>query len=252
MKKRLCIIHIGMPKTGSSALQESLFSKIHDPSVSYANLPVPSHSAIIFSMFSSWPENHYYHKGRKSSNEEIEKFNNKNRKRLVDGFRKHHSDIEIISGEDIFHLDENGLRRMKDFLQGFFARILIVGYVRPPKSFMESAFQQLVKYHSIDRFNFKIIYPHYRVKLEKFDKIFHPENVRLWKFDLKSFPDSDITLDFCRRLKIKVDKKHSLRSNDSISIEAISLLFANNKYGKKFDFGGSGIKIQNKLVKMIS
>jgi hypothetical protein len=54
---------------------------------------------------------------------------------LIDGFKNHTKSIEIISGEDIYHLgqDENALRRMKLFLEEYFKQIIIVGYVRPPK-----------------------------------------------------------------------------------------------------------------------
>ena len=251
-KKDMCIIHIGMPKTGSSALQESLFTNIIDNRVSYANLPVSNHSAIIFSMFASRPESHSLHQGMKHSKEDIVKFNEKNKKLLIDSFSKNNTNIEIISGEDIFHIDYEGLKKMKFFLETYFKKILIVGYVRAPKSFMESAFQQLVKNHKMDSFDFSIIYPYYKDKLEKFDTVFGSENVYLWKFDPKIFPKGDITLDFCKRLDIKTDDKLALRSNDAISEEAIALLFANHKYGKQFDFSNKEMQINNKLIEEIS
>lgn len=250
IKKELCIVHIGMPKTGSSALQESLFNNIIDTRVSYANLPDSNHSGIIFSMFANHPQSHGIHRGRTII--QIEDYNKKNKELLVKGFLSNNSDIEIISGEDIFHIDEHGLRRMKDFLEKYFKNILIVGYIRSPKSFMSSAFQQLVKFHKLDSFNFSVIYPHYKIKLEKFDKVFNRENVYLWKFDPANFPNNDITLDFCNRLNIETDSKLAIRSNDSISQEAISILFANNIYGKELFIGMDSMRIQNKLVEKIS
>ena len=73
---------------------------------------------------------------------------------------------------------------------------------------MESAFQQLVKYHNFNTFNFSIVYPHYKKKIHKFDKVFGIENVNLWKFDPKSFPNNDIILDFCSHLGKSKDSNH--------------------------------------------
>jgi hypothetical protein len=254
VKKDLCIVHIGMPKTGSTALQNSLFSHIADERVAYAALPIANHSGIIYSMFSSSPEKHNLHLNSKHSEEDIEVYNANNKALLVEGFRNHSTSIEIISGEDIYHLgqDENALHRMKAFLEENFKQIIIVGYVRPPKSFMESAFQQLVKYHHLSHFDFPLFYPHYTIKLENFDRVFGRENVHLWKFDPKSFPHGDITLDFCGRLEIKTDVQHALRANDSISQEAIALLFAHHKYGHNYDFGIQNTPLSYRLVESVA
>jgi hypothetical protein len=67
VKKDLCIVHIGMPKTGSTALQSSLFSHIADERVAYAALPIANHSEIMYSMFSSSPEKYRLHLNSKHS-----------------------------------------------------------------------------------------------------------------------------------------------------------------------------------------
>ena len=71
-KKDNCIVHIGMPKTGSSTLQEVLFKRIVDPNVSYANLPVANHSAIIYSLFAENPEKHHANIARNFNSSQIE------------------------------------------------------------------------------------------------------------------------------------------------------------------------------------
>lgn len=230
-KKELCIIHIGMPKTGSSALQNSLFHKIYDKRVSYANLPIPNHSKIIYSLFATNPEENNYHQKRNMGREEIERQNTKYKKLLLEGFTNDTSSIEVISGEGIIHIDPDGLYRMKTFLEPYFEKIVVAGYVRPPKSFIESAFQQRVKYHELNSFDFTPVFPKYMKKLKKFDRVFGRKNVKLWKFDPKSFPNFDIVLDFYHRFGFEVNPEYQTqRSNDAISREATSLLYVNNKY----------------------
>lgn len=250
MKKELCIVHIGMPKTGSTSLQESFYKGIADERVSYANLPEASHSGIIFTMFCDRPETYYYIKAYGYNKEQIDAFNLKNRELLIQGFLDFSTNIEIISGEDIYHLKEAELRKLYNFLKEYFCQIIIVGYVRPPKSFMESAFQQLIKYHELDSFDFFKIYHPYQ-NFARFDAVFGKENVFLWKFDPTTFPNHDITLDFCQRLGIKVESKALVRTNETISQEAISILFVYNKYANKVNFGVNDHKLNHLLVEKI-
>lgn len=247
--KDLCIVHIGMPKTGSSALQQALFKHLKDKNVAYANLPTVSHGEAIINMFSEFNPNHHFNAGRLK--EEIDAKAQENRRLLVQGFNQHPGSIEIISGEAIYHMHNKALIKFRSFLQRFFKKILIVCYVRSPKSFMESAFQQLVKYHDLGTFDFTRIYHPYK-KLQKFDAIFGQENVLLWEFEPEKFPNKDITLDFCQKLNIEYQSENVLRSNDSISLEAIKLLYVFNKYGLGIDAGIQTYNLKDLLVKSVS
>lgn len=250
--RKCCIVHIGMPKTGSSAIQEALFFKLSGPNVSYANLPFANHSLAIRSMFTDIPENLLPIILRRWNVEKIKAFNKENKEFLIQGFIRNNSSTEIISGEDIFHLEESGLNRLKNFLLKYFHNVIIVGYVRSPKSFMESAFQEIVKSFNISTFDFSIIYPHYRFKLEKFDKVFGKENVMLWKFDPKKFPEGDVVLDFCHRLKIKMPANKVKMVNESISKEVISLLFAYNKFAPEIIVDENTLREKNQLIQTLS
>ena len=250
-KRELCIVHIGMPKTGTSSLQHALFEGLKESrNAYYANLPTPNHSPQLFSLFHSHPEIHNVNLGK--SEQEIEQYNKKNLKLLIDGFLRDERDIEIISGEDIFHIDEAGLLNLKEFLQTYFEKIIIVGYVRFLKSFMESSFQQLVKYHFLNTLDESKIYPFYKNKLEKFDNVFGEKNVLLHIYEPKRFPDEDITLDFCKRFNIDIEHDKKVTTNQSISKEAISILYTYNKRFLDSEVSKTDLMRVNRLVDMVS
>lgn len=248
-KKQLCIVHIGMPKTGSTTLQNTFFEGISDPRVCYGSLPHTNHSGLLYSLFATNPEGfHFLEKFEINTPEKLEALRADTKNSLIEGFLNKKCSIEILSGEDLFHLDKDGVGRLKAFLDTYFEKTIIVAYVRPVKSFMESAFQQLVKYHGDSSFDFKRIYHPFK-NLKRYDEVFGVENVKLLKFQPDNFPDGDTVLDFCENLHIEPMRATQKIANESISKEAISILFTYNCHKKeKTDFGRLQITVNHALV----
>ncbi|MFD3302224.1 hypothetical protein [Aquipseudomonas alcaligenes] len=248
-KKQLCIVHIGMPKTGSTTLQNTFFKGISDPRVCYGSLPHPNQSGWLYSLFATNTQGYHFLEGFEiNTPEKLEAFRVKTKSSLIEGFLNKKSSIEILSGEDLFHLDKDGIGRLKSFLDTYFEKTIIVAYVRPLKSFMESAFQQRVKYHGDSSFDFKRIYHPFK-NLKRYDEVFGVDNVKLLKFQPYNFPDGDIVLDFCENLHIEPMRAIQKIANESISKEAISILFAYNFHKEvKTDFGRLQVKVNYELV----
>ncbi|MBD3842729.1 MAG: hypothetical protein IE909_12765 [Campylobacterales bacterium] len=250
-KKELCIVHIGMPKTGSSTLQDTFYEIIEDKRVSYGNLPEANQSGRFAGLFIDKPENYHYFSNRGWNREQIENFNQKNRELLIQGFLNSDSSIELISGEDLFHLQKNEIEKMKQFLSSYFHKIVIVAYVRPVKSFIEPAFQQLVKYHDFNTFDFSMIYHQYK-NFKSYDDVFGIENVLLWKFEPANFPEGDIVLDFCQKLDLQPMRAKQKIVNESLSKEAVSILFVYHFHKRiKSDFGIFKVRVDYTLVEVL-
>ncbi len=251
-KRELCIVHIGMPKTGSSTLQTTFFQGLDDERVSYGNLPHPNQSGWLYGLFVKDCFNyHFFREWCYDSIEKIEHFKRNTKKLLMEGFINHRTEIEILSGEDLFHLHEEGVVELKSFLELFFKRVIIVAYVRPVKSFMESAFQQLLKHTTLNHLNAIGIYHPYK-NFERYDNVFGQNNVRLFKFDPSAFPEGDIVLDFCQKMNLNPSRSKVKVVNESLSKEAVAILFTYHYHANaKTDFGAKVHTLQFRLVELL-
>jgi hypothetical protein len=192
------------------------------------------------------------HKSLGKTKEEIRKHNQDNLNYLIESFTSHDTKVEIISAESLYHFDIEGLTLFQNFLKKYFLNIKIVGYIRSPKSFMESSFQQLVKNHRLSSFHTGKIYAHYKTKLEKFDIVFGRENVNLWKFETSLMPNNNVIYDFCEKINIKYENKVLKKDNKSLSCEAIAILYTNNKYTKFSSSFPFLLQAHNILVKKLT
>ena len=246
MKQPEIIIHIGMHKTGTTSIQRTFARHLNDFDFVYVKLENPNHSREIFTLFEE--KNHPSKNG--IENQKVEEINRKTKNRLIENFQIHPNKKYIISGESIRSMSPHALINFKSFLDQFFKKITIVAYIRPPKAYMESAFQQVIK-GGTNNFDIDKVYPNYR-KFKQFFNIFGEDNIRLWKFDVKHFPDNDVVLDFCQRLGIKTIPENIIKDNESISKEALSLLYIYRKFGPGYGNTPTSKKENDHLIQVLS
>jgi len=233
-----CIIHIGMHKTGSTSIQNSLHG-FSDDRFLYAHLgDSPNHSLAIYSLFAESPERHHLHKAKGRDGSAVQNYVEKMRIDLEQAISTAHGRTLLISGEDISLLQQKGLDKLRHHFSGHFDELLICGYVRPPAGFIASGFQQRVKEGKVDRVSPGQVYRHYEKTFRKFDEIFGRENVHLWKFEPKSFPGGCAVQDFCARLDISFPVERVIRANESLSRQAVSLLYTYDRFRQKLGYRG--------------
>ena len=230
--KKTCIIHIGMPKTGSSSIQNNLSTNLNDRNILYLPFDNPNHGMHICTLFGGKSQINRFHLSRGKSYSDIERYQAHTKYILEKSFASDRYTTYIISGEAIQTISQLHLKEMKKYLLNYVDEIKIIAYVREPFSYITSAFQQLLK-HPTKNLTIEQAYPHYRKKLHKFDIVFGRENVYLWKFDPKYLYQGDVVLDFCKRLNIQIDKTKIKKVNESLSKEAIQLLYIYRKFYEK-------------------
>jgi hypothetical protein len=160
-------------------------------------------------------------------------------RRLDAAFRSLGDRTLVLSGEAMVFLIEDELRELRDYVRAHVKAVEVVAYVRPPAAYVTSVAQQRSKgirgpEENHTRFEPENLYPRYRLLFEKLDAVFGRENVCLWKFDPASFPDGCVVQDFCTRLGVALPRERVVRVNESISREAVQLLFTYRKLGREF------------------
>lgn len=239
------IVHLGMPKTGSSSIQQSLYNNKELENICYPDFgEIGNHQWLLNRTFESFSS-----KLRENSSLDFISFEkqkiNRLRKleKLLDSSFVEKRDI-LLSAETLcLKLGANELKELHSLLTNYTKEIIAVAYVRSPKSYIESAFQQTLKFAVLSKgvskdsraktVVIKQRFPRYQTWFEKFDQIFGEKNVYFWKFDPSTFPNNCVVTDFCQRLNINISSDSIIRVNEGLSSGAVSLLYAYLTYEKK-------------------
>jgi hypothetical protein len=249
-KKTTCWIHVGMHKTGSTAIQQNLSkANLHQTWQLMKTGGRPNMGAALTAMFDDEPEKLFWFKQRGESREAVIQQGRAWQTELVSDIHKLNGATCIISSEFISGFAWDTARRFHDFIRPLFDEIRVIGYIRPPISYCVSQYQEMLKYgHS--RFNIDEVHLNYRERFEKFDAIFGRDSVVLRKFDPGSFPDRCIIRDFCQQIGIGFPEDLQVkRRNESLCREACGLLYAYRKYGPVYGKGGAAFEENSQLVK---
>lgn len=222
---RTCYLHLGMPKTGSTSIQ-SAFNGYKDTDLTYAQLRQPNHGFTIKCKFMKEPETLPDFRLNAVEKHEIAK-RVKRKKMLLDAALKTRRSV-IFSGESIAgHLKPDEIAEMVSFFKQRFERLLVIAYVRPLASLVNSQFQQQVK---TGKREFSMPNPRYREFFQPiFDNI-EQENLQLVRFDRANLIGGDIVHDFAERVGAKRTPQVVKEVNESLSAEAVGGNYSFNKY----------------------
>ena len=184
------------------------------------------------------------------SKDELEAFNRETETLLDKALQWQCNSNVLISGEGIGFMDESDLLGLRDYLSAYFDSVRIVCYVRTPISYMQSAFQERVK-GRLGSFHADELYKSYKKRFEKIESVFGESSCDFWKFDPKAFRSSDVVLDFCDRLNIELGQVEINRVNDSLSLNALKLLFAYRKFGPGYGVGKNVVSENALLIRAL-
>jgi hypothetical protein len=242
-----CILHIGMHKTGTSSIQYALFNHLNSSAFNYCKLGGLNHNHVFSSIFKNDPKSYHANTSLNWSNDDLVEFIDSSKSILIKNFESlgHHV-IEIISGEDIGYFNQEEAKRLKIYLSHYFNDIVVVVYLRSPVSYLQSAFQELVK-HGLHEFDFTYCDPKY-IRFKHFSEIFGFENIIFRNYDEILKEKNSVIDDFTELFGIELNKYTTNKfSNLTLSLEAVSLLYVYQSYYVR-PHNAQYFKGQNKLI----
>lgn len=216
------ILHLGMPKTGTSSVQDTFYTHETDQ-FSYMKWRAPNHSGLLALLFLDNAHKQAGFQFADNPEQEVEKQRAEWLQVLPGYFAEKRNHTVLFSAESGFVVPTVARERMRDFFSNYANEIKVIVYLRPPVSFMESSLQQNVKTGQ-GPVELSQQWPRYRERVGDLDRIFGRENVTLVKFDRKTLIGSDIVKDFAARIGEVVPADRIVHSNESLGLKSLAFM----------------------------
>ncbi len=220
-----------MHKTGSTSIQQAFFKSAPRAGFGYLDLGTPNASTPLYLMFED-PER-FKKNAIISANGNSHAENLEERDRLRAEMDRQIQDCPydtmMISGESISGAGPNMSTDLASALRRHSDDIKVITYVRPPCSYMESAFQERLKRGMVEP-AINQLWPNYERRFERLITGFHTENCHFIPFDQAHLAKGDIIADFAMRSGLPCPNGQQTKYNESLSTEATSLVFLYRKY----------------------
>jgi hypothetical protein len=245
------LLHIGMPKAGSSSIQMALDegrAVLAAHGVGYLSLG-KNHSSLFEALYGTLPDRRRL---RPAVYEQLGLDRHTGVFEKADLLRLFEAELAantmptfVASGERLFGMPllyPGAAQRMADHLRPLFQSVRIIAYVREPAGFASSRAQQIVKngHHTLReltdpaaiRSRESVIVPRYRECLTEYMGAFGDAAVEIREFSRDRFVGGDLIVDFCTVIgapALAADLPKEER-NASLSLEAVTLLDSYNAH----------------------
>lgn len=226
------VLHMGTHKTGSTSIQQTLWQARAD-GIGLPRGVKANQSDLARLLFEEGDRLEQFRLSRMGGADRaaLDKARHEARTRLSRDLERCRAPVFVFSAEDMTAPDfpEEAMARAAAFFGGFSDRIEAVAYARPPLAFMTSAYLQRLRELKPAALDFapETLWPNYRDRFEKLDTVFGPEAVTLRAFDRATLEGGDVVRDFLGLIDPALAQTIPiLRSNDALSLPALSLLYA--------------------------
>lgn len=249
------VLHIGLPKTATTAIQETLSKNkilLSENSILYPSVS-SCHTVPFVTLFKKSRADHPILKLK--SEQEISELERQYFVAISSEFDNSDADQIVISGEGISKFDELELSELKKWLKLWVDDIEVVVYLRDPINHCVSATQQLLKTGtSLNKLMSNPPVTDWEKTFKRIFSVFGQENVTVRLFENAVRNTGGIVGDFCQLLDIPEHIKVSIaqstvRVNDSLSLEGAlfidrvntfegytpNIAFARKITGRRFD-----------------
>lgn len=236
-KRNRVILHLGIHKTGSSSIQDTLYHNLNRPifarrKVRIINSLPANHSEFFQSSFSDRPDLYHTNKSKNLSMKEVEQTSKCIQERIIKEVAEFEDTTFILTGEDGCVLSKDGLEKLKTFINIAFGTdcvIKVVIFTRDPLSYVESAVQQNVKGNGLtieqaSELHIQKSSDRYILLFNRLEDIFDQDAIEFHSFESACSHKNGLVGYFLEKCFINHVNITIMKSNESISSEALFLL----------------------------
>ena len=231
-----CILHFGLPKTGSTAIQFALRAGLLDPRFHYARFQEPltdggNHGRALAVLFSARAADFFLNVRDGLHGPALEDLKRQMGGRFDEEISRLGTATWILHAESLMFLKRSELERLRDHLHARDVVVRPVGYVRSFRESWESLYVQSLKSGVGSPPLRATRHPRASRRLvSDLDALFGRERVDLWLYDRRSFPRGCVVADFCGRLGIPAPSIGHEAVNRALCLDAVRLLHAHGLF----------------------
>lgn len=235
---RKIILHIGLPKTGTSTIQNVFHANrdflLQQESILYPSL-APSLNVPLGTIFKDAPGEHIVNKMASLTSEEITMRQKNYRSSLDSEISSGGWDILLLSAEGLSNMSASEMTKLREWGETYATNWTVLLCTRHAVDWARSVVQQLLKQgHTLQQLYENIPTPDYRRKISHAISVFGQENVRIYDFESAAKSDEGIVGAFAEQIGLTAASSEFLASravnvNESISLEAVQILDSLNR-----------------------
>jgi hypothetical protein len=254
------ILHIGLPKTGTTSCQEALFAnremllrrhRMFYPSVA------PSHNSMLSVMFLEDPRTNVKVKSLGiTTREGAEALRRRYFAQMEANLAQASWDTLVLSSEGLSTVPLSSLERLRDWLRTYADDWTVLFWARHPVAYTTSNIQQHIKSgRCLEDAVTKPPMTQFRRRASDAFQVFGRENVKLTAFEEARQEPGGIVAAFCRRLGLPETTamevaRSSVARNESMSLLATLLLSSLNRQRPRFVDGQMNPERREHDIKM--
>lgn len=241
---REIVLHLGLPKTGTTAIQnvfhahrDMLLEREH---VLYPSLS-PNLTTPLCSMFQEDPRKHIVNKmAGISTAEEVATLRQKYLEALESEIPFHEWNTLLLSAEGVSNLTSGEITKLRDWGEQYAHRWTVLVCVRHPVAYVGSVIQQIMKGgDTLQQLYEKLPVPNFRGKISNAISVFGRENVRVFDFDTAVDTGGGIITTFAHLAGLTTQtgtflEANAVYANESLSHDAVHILDSLNRQRPMF------------------
>jgi hypothetical protein len=242
-----CILHVGMPRTGASSIQESLYYGLDNPETLYFSFAETKATATINALFAADPSDDPRVRMLGWSPERFAEFQRTAEQKLWQALSvatSTHSSL-YLSAENCWMMPEAELLAV---------RIRVVAYLRPRHDWLESRFQDHIvrggRSFRITPQNVAVL--DYAERIRVLERVFGGARVELFPYAPHQFPDGCVVRHFRKNYQLDLETEKIRRSQGSLSLPAFRLLYAYRQFIPQRRGSHAALRQNALLVKQLS